>query len=233
MITSPQWLQTNPQERNTKRDKMSPRQSFLHCHSLRRVYQPGADVSRLLICALPLFTHRDVSDIIRPRPPHTHSHLLLPLSSNSVALGGCEPHKISLKTTRSAEANLWGPFILITTLWKRLFQCNLCYCVLLTWLPSSRIAALHEKRTHTFLAFFLFCFSIIIDRKCSLCANNCTVKCHFHTGDGTFNSNRMLLLVWRANNKGFVTWINNRLHIDLNASMGLNQSYDKVMAISN
>lgn len=55
-----------------------------------------------------------------------------------------EPHKISLKTTRSAEANLWAPFILITTLWERLFN---AICVIVCWtdcrVPVS--LALHEK----------------------------------------------------------------------------------------
>lgn len=41
-----------------------------------------------------------------------------------------EPHKISLKTTRSAETNLWAPFILITTLWERLFN---AICVIVCW----------------------------------------------------------------------------------------------------
>lgn len=46
-------------------------------------------------------------------PPHTHHH------HQRCGNVSWEPHKISLKTTRSAEANLWGPFILITTLWER------------------------------------------------------------------------------------------------------------------
>lgn len=44
-----------------------------------------------------------------------------------VATRAERPRKISLQTTRSAEANLWDPFVLITTLrGKRFSQCNLC-----------------------------------------------------------------------------------------------------------
>lgn len=53
---------------------MSSRLPLLRCNSLRRIYQPGADVSHLLICVPSLFTRRDVSDIIclhPASPPHT------------------------------------------------------------------------------------------------------------------------------------------------------------------
>lgn len=148
MIMSPLAAHKHTQTHN----KMSSRRPLLRCHSLKRVYQPGADVSHLLICVLSLFTRRDVSDIIRlhPAPPPHH-----PLFSHQFCGSvSWEPHKISLKTTRSAEANLWAPFILITTLWKKLFNA-ICVIVCWTdcWVPVSLV--LHEKDIKSF--FFSFC----------------------------------------------------------------------------
>lgn len=146
---------------HTHTDKMSSRRPLLRCHALRRVYQPGADVSHLLICVLSLFTRRDVSDIIRLHPvshpstitPHPHPPLFSHQFCGTVSW---EPHKISLKTTRSAEANLWAPFILITTLWERLFN---AICVIVCWtdcrVPGSLLLLLLFMRRTSSSFFFL------------------------------------------------------------------------------
>lgn len=94
----------------------------------------------------PSNTPRLPSTLLPPSPPRC-SH---PLRGDE----SWEPHKISLKTTRSAEANLWAPFILITTLWERFRD---AICVTVSWsdckVPGSLVILWWEKQP---VFFFIF-----------------------------------------------------------------------------
>lgn len=112
--------------------------------------------------------------ISSPRPPLTTTTTLPSSLTSYCGNVSWEPHKISLKTTRSAEANLWAPFILITTLWERFRN---AICVIVSWtdrrFPASLVILVMRRAS-----CFRFGFFSSHERDIKLSTDKSKLMCH-------------------------------------------------------
>lgn len=83
--------------------------------------------------------------------PCTPAPTLVSSSHQSRGTASWESHKISLKTTRSAEGKFMRPIYFNHNSLGEAFQCNLCYCVL-NWLLDPRPSG--ERKDIKFLLFW-------------------------------------------------------------------------------